>query len=78
MKELLQLLLARNVEVSGSVARGQVEPAVAAAAAERHADMVAMASMGLAGIGAFWANDLIPRICASYDGVLLFFPATER
>ncbi|MFZ0931130.1 MAG: universal stress protein [Syntrophobacteraceae bacterium] len=78
MKEQLQLLLARNVEASGSVERGEAEPAVAAAAAERQADMVAMATRGLAGIGAFWANDLVPRICASYDGALLLFPAIER
>jgi nucleotide-binding universal stress UspA family protein len=75
MKEQLQLLLARNVEATGSVERGEAEPAVAAVAAQRQADMVAMASRGLAGIGAFWANDLIPRICASYDGALLLFPA---
>ncbi len=75
MQEQLQLLLARNVEVSGSVERGEAEPAVVAAAAERQADMVAMATRGLAGIGAFWAKDLVSGICASYDGALLLFPA---
>jgi nucleotide-binding universal stress UspA family protein len=75
MQEQLQLLLARNVEASGSVERGEAEPTVVAVAAERQADMVAMATRGLAGIGAFWANDLVSGICASYDGALLLFPA---
>ncbi len=78
MQEQLQLLFARNVEASGSVERGEAEPAVAAAAAGRQADMVAMATRGLAGIGAFWAKDLVSGICASYDGALLLFPAIER
>jgi nucleotide-binding universal stress UspA family protein len=78
MKEQLKLLLARNVEASGSVERGEAEPAIVGAATDRQADMVAMATRGLAGIGALWANDLVSRICASYDGALLLFPALER
>jgi nucleotide-binding universal stress UspA family protein len=78
MKEHLQLLLARNVEASGNVERGQAEPAIVGTATGRQADMVAMATRGLAGIGAFWANDLVSRICASYEGALLLFPAIER
>src|SRR5208337_1074245 len=78
MKEHLRLLRARNVEVSGNVERGQAEPAIVGTATDRQADVVAMATMGLAGIGAFWANDLVSRICASYEGTLLLFPAIER
>jgi nucleotide-binding universal stress UspA family protein len=78
MKEHLQLLLARNVEASGNVERGQAEPAIVGTATDRQADIVAMATMGLAGIGAFWANDLVSRICASYEGALLLFPVIER
>ncbi|MGD0400461.1 MAG: universal stress protein [Syntrophobacteraceae bacterium] len=78
MKEHLQLLFARNVEASGNVERGQAEPAIVGTATGRQADMVAMATRGLAGIGAFWANDLVSRICASYEGALLLFPAIER
>ncbi|MGO8945789.1 MAG: universal stress protein [Syntrophobacteraceae bacterium] len=78
MKEHLQLLLARNVEASGNVERGQAEPAIVGTATGRQADMVAMATRGLAGIGALWANDLVSRICASYEGALLLFPAIER
>jgi nucleotide-binding universal stress UspA family protein len=78
MREQLQLLHSRNIEASGSVERGEAEPAIVGAAAERQADMVALATRGLAGIGAFWAKDLVSRICASYSGVLLLFPAVEE
>ena len=74
MKEQLESLLARNIEASGSVERGEAEPAVIGAAIERQADMLAMATRGLAGLGAFWAKDLVPRISASYDGALMLFP----
>ena len=78
MKEQLESLLARNIEASGSVERGEAEPAVVGAAAERQADMVAMATRGLAGLGAFWAKDLVSRISADYDGALLLFPTNEK
>ncbi len=78
MKEQLQLLLSEKIDASGSVERGDAEPAIVGAATERQADMVAMATRGLAGIGAFWAKDLVSRICASYDGALLLFPAIEE
>src|SRR5208337_4457166 len=74
MKEQLELLLARNIEASGSVERGEAEPAVIGAANKRQADMIAMATRGLAGLGAFWAKDLVSRISASYDGALMLFP----
>ncbi|HYA43115.1 MAG TPA: universal stress protein, partial [Syntrophobacteraceae bacterium] len=78
MRKQLQVLLSRNIEASGSVERGEVERAIVSAAAERQADIVALATRGLAGIGAFWANDLVSRICASCYKVLLLFPATEQ
>ena len=74
MKEQLESLLARNIEASGSVERGEAEPAVFAAAARGHADIVAMATRGLAGLEALWAKDLVSRISAGYDGALLLFP----
>jgi nucleotide-binding universal stress UspA family protein len=78
LEEQLRLLLSRNIKATGSVERGNAEPAVVSVAAGRQADLVAMATRGLAGIGAFWAKDLVPRICAHYDGALLLFPALER
>ena len=78
LKEQLQLLISRNIEASGSVDRGDAEPAVVGAAAARQADMVVMATRGMAGIGAFWAKDLVPRICSGYDGALLLFPTGEK
>ena len=55
-KEQLQLLLSEKIDASGSVERGDAELAIVGAATERQADMVAMATRGLAGIGAFWAK----------------------
>ena len=78
LKEQLQLLISRNIEASGSVDRGDAEPAVVGAAAARQADMVVMATRGMAGIGAFWAKDLVPRICSGHDGALLLFPTGEK
>jgi len=75
LREQVSLLLSRNINAGGSVERGDAEPAVVAVAAGKRADLVAMATRGLAGIGAFWAKDLVPRICAHYDGALLLFPA---
>ncbi len=77
MKEQLQLLLTRNIEASGSVERGGAEPAVVGAATDRRADTVAMATRGLAGLGALWAKDLLSLISAGYDSVLLLFPEKE-
>lgn len=78
LKEQLQSLIARNIDASGSVARGDAAPAVITAAAVREADVVAMATRGMAGIGAFWAKDLVPRICSGYDCSLLLFPTGEK
>jgi len=75
LNEQLQMLLTRNIEASGSVERGDAEPAIVGAAARIQADMIVMATRGMAGLGAFWAKDLVPRISAGYDGALLLFPA---
>jgi nucleotide-binding universal stress UspA family protein len=77
MKEQIESLLSRNIDAGGSVERGGAEPAVIAAARERQADMVAMATRGLAGLGAFWAKDLVQRISAGYDAALMLFPAKQ-
>ena len=77
LKQQLQLLISRNVDASGSVDRGDAESAVVGAATVRQADMVVMATRGMAGIGAFWAKDLVPRICSGYDCSLLLFPTGE-
>jgi nucleotide-binding universal stress UspA family protein len=78
LKSQLQSLRAENIEASGSVDRGDAERAVVAAAAVKQADMVVMATKGMAGIGAFWAKDLVARICSGYDGALLLLPTGEK
>ncbi len=67
-------LAARNIRASGSVERGDPVAAVCGTAQARQADIVCMATRGLAGLGAFWVNDLVARIASAFDGVLLLFP----
>lgn len=76
MKEQLDSLLERRIDASGSVARGEAERAIVGAAAARHADLIAMGTKGLAGLGSLWTKDLVPRISDEYDGTLLLFPYT--
>ena len=75
MRTEVEVLLSKEVAGSGSVERGEAVVAVAGTARDRESDMVALATRGLAGLGAFWANDLVSGISAAYDGVLLLFPA---
>ncbi len=74
VKDEVRDLLSNAIECSGSVERGEAVAAVAGAARQRNADVVAMATSGLSGLGALWANDLVSGISAAYDGVLLLFP----
>jgi len=75
MEEQLRLLVSLNIEATGSIERGEIERAVVNTAARKQTNIVAMATKGLAGIGAFLAKDLVSKICASCDKVLLLFPA---
>jgi nucleotide-binding universal stress UspA family protein len=75
MREEVELLIGRGIDASGSVERGEPEAAVAGVASERGADLVVMSTRGLAGLDAFFANGLIPRIFSAFNGVLLLFPA---
>ncbi|MFZ2447175.1 MAG: universal stress protein [Syntrophobacteraceae bacterium] len=74
MRDEVRGLVSQNIEGSGSVVRGEAGPAVVGAARKLDADLIVLATRGLAGLGAFWAKDLVPGISAEYDGVLLLFP----
>ncbi|MCE5335972.1 MAG: universal stress protein [Desulfobacteraceae bacterium] len=78
LKKQIDSLLGRNIRAGGTVERGDAVAAVCGTARAKNADMVCMATRGLAGLGAFWANDLVPRIASSYDGTLLLFPAVKE
>jgi nucleotide-binding universal stress UspA family protein len=71
-------LLSRGIEAGGEVQRGEAIQAVGGTAHKTGADMLALATRGLAGLGAFWENDLVPRIASEYDGVLLLFPTMKE
>ncbi len=74
----VQGLLTQDIEASGEVQRGEAIQAVTGTARKVEADMLALATRGLAGLGAFWENDLVPRISSEYDGVLLLFPTRKE
>lgn len=67
-------LLAGEIDCSGSVERGEAVGAVTGAAREKNADVVAMVTRGLSGLGSLWTDDLVSGISVAYDGVLLLFP----
>jgi len=77
VRDEVRSLASKGIVASGSVERGDAVNAVVDAAREKDADMVALATSGLAGLGAFWAKDLVPRISGAYDGVLLLFPTKK-
>ena len=77
LKDEVSTLLARNIEASGSVERGEPVSAVIKAADKYRADLISMGSHGLPGLGAFWASDLVPGISTAYDGILLLFPVRK-
>ena len=78
LKEQLNVLIERHIDATGSVERGDAGPAVINAASEKQADVIAMATKGMAGIGAFWAKDLVPRIHSGCNCSLLLFPTGEK
>lgn len=77
LKDEVMMLLSRNIKASGSVERGDPVPAIIDAAGQNLAHLISLGTRGLAGIGALWANDLVPRISTAFDGILLLFPTRK-
>ncbi len=77
MREEIGELNAQGINAGGAVKRGDAVDAVVGVARKKEADLVALATRGLAGIGAMWAKDIVSGISAKYDGVLLLFPASK-
>ncbi len=77
MHEQVKELIAEGIEADGTVRRGDVVSAVIGVAQKKEADLVALATRGLSGIGAMWEKDLVSGISGKFDGVLLVFPALK-
>ena len=74
LREEIETLRSNRIETGGRVERGDAAAAITAAAHRLDADIVVIAARGLAGLGAFLANALVPKVAASYDGILLLLP----
>jgi nucleotide-binding universal stress UspA family protein len=66
--------LAKGVEVTWQVRRGDPAEQIAAAAAENGASLVALGTHGKTGMGAFWAGSVAPRMPGLTDLPLLLAP----
>jgi len=70
-------LMGQGIPVSGRIERGSAAAGVERVAGEIEADLVIIASRGLAGLSALWADAITRKVSAVYDGVLLLIPRAE-
>ena len=73
----VESLVARGVKASGRVERGDAATLVVALAKSVLADLLILTSRNLAGLSAFWANDVTRKIAGAYEGVLLLLSSKE-
>lgn len=69
---------ARGVAASGRLMRGDASRRILRTARALHSDLVALASHGRAGTGAFWAGSVGSRICAACSSPVLLVPAVPE
>jgi len=67
-------LTARNIMASGRVGRGAPAAVLIDVAREINADLVVIATRGLAGLSAFWADAITRKVAAAYPCTLLLIP----
>ena len=77
VRDRIAELRSRNIEADGRVERGEIEAAIIGMAGRTRADLIILATRGLAGLSAFWANAAVPRIAAEYDGIMLLVPGKK-
>lgn len=74
LQEEVDRLVAAGISVSGRVERGDVAPALIQVTGETGSDLVVIASRGLAGLSAFWADTVTRKVAGAYHGALLLIP----
>jgi nucleotide-binding universal stress UspA family protein len=77
IQKVVDKLVSAGVKATGRVERGDTASAVVNLAASVQADLVILNSRNLAGLSAFWANDVPRKVAGAYDGVLLLLPSIE-
>lgn len=76
-REVLRLVRENGIAASGRVERGDTAAAVIEVAQRNQAALVVIASRGLAGLKAFWAEEVTRKVAAGYGGALLLIPACK-
>ncbi len=67
-----------GTRAEGSVRRGDMAVELLRAARRVHADLIVVATRGLAGLGAFWADVLARKIAGLYEGPILLIPHGDK
>jgi nucleotide-binding universal stress UspA family protein len=74
LKGEVNRLIARDILASGRVGRGAPAAVLIDVAREINADLVVIATRGLAGLSAFWADAITRKVAAAYPCTLLLIP----
>lgn len=74
VREAVDRMVARGVRAIGRVERGETASAVVTLARAVQADLVVLTTRNLAGLSAFWANDVTRKLAGAYAGTLLLLP----
>ncbi len=74
LMEHVQSMEKRGIRASAEVARGDPGPTIARAADESNCDMLVLSTHGKAGMGAFWARSVAPKVAQRTKTPLLLIP----
>jgi nucleotide-binding universal stress UspA family protein len=77
LQEEVDRLIALNILASGRVGRGAAAVVLVDVAREIDADLLVIASRGLAGLSAFWADAITRKVASAYPCTLLLIPRAE-
>lgn len=77
LRVYVEELVKRNIAAAGRVERGDVASGLIDVAGDIEADLVVIASRGLAGLSGFWANAVTRKVAGAYDGALLLIPRAQ-
>ncbi len=74
LMEHVEAMHKRGIEASAEVARGDPGPTIARTADQSNCDMVVLSTHGKAGVGAFWARSVAPKVAQRAKTPLLLIP----
>jgi nucleotide-binding universal stress UspA family protein len=74
LKHKMDELRKEKVPVSGLVKRGNPAKVISRHAKKSNTDLIVLATHGIAGLSAFWAGSVTPRICRKCRVPMMFVP----